>query len=244
MNQKIAAIAIVVAGACTTSMNWRFSIQLGTTVYDSYIWAIFSVALDVTKWFMLPFAARALPNHKLRASAAVTIWLIATIYSFTAALGFAALNRDASTSERQAQAELNKTLQLMRQSPRWQSSAGCADATAPLSKDFCATYQATAAKVSAISQDADPQSTLLARISGIPQETVRFVLCIFLAVACEVISSLGFFALLPVPETPRLQPQTKPARVPWTPPPWPPSASHQVKENSSSGHCPPRPAKA
>ena len=85
MNRKIPAIAIIIAGACTTSMNWRFSFQLGTTVYDSYIWAIFSVALDVSKWFMLPFAALAWPDHKLRASSAVAIWLVATIYSFTAA---------------------------------------------------------------------------------------------------------------------------------------------------------------
>ena len=241
MNRKIATIAIIVAGACTTLMNWRFSFQLGTTVYDSYIWAIFSVALDVAKWFMLPFAAHAWPSHKPRASAAVVIWLVATIYSFTAAIGFAALNRDTSVSDRQVQVELNKTLQVMRQSPRWQSSAGCADATSPLSKDFCTTYLAAAAKLTASPQDADPQSALLARIAGIPQETVRLILCVFLAIVCEVISALGFFAILPADQLP--QPQPKPARVPWTPPPWPPALS-AVKKNSSNSHTPPRPGKA
>ena len=118
MNRKIAAVAIIIAGLCTTSMNWRFSFQLGTTVFDSYIWAIFSVALDVAKWFMLPFAAISWPTHKPRASAAVAIWIVATIYSFTAAIGFAALNRDTSLSDRQAQAELSRTLQTMRLSPR------------------------------------------------------------------------------------------------------------------------------
>lgn len=104
---------------------------------------------------MLPFAAQCWPTHKPRASAAIAIWIVATIYSFTAAVGFAALNRETSVSGRQVQAEINKTLQLMRQSTRWQSSAGCADATAPLSKDFCTTYQATAATLTAIPQDAD-----------------------------------------------------------------------------------------
>ncbi len=55
----LAAAAVLTAGVCTTAMNWRFSYQLGTTEWDSTIWAIFSVALDVSKWLMLPFAALA-----------------------------------------------------------------------------------------------------------------------------------------------------------------------------------------
>ena len=78
-------------------------------------------------------------DHKMRALAAITIWLVATTYSFAAAIGFAALNRDTTTSEREQQAQLQKTLETMKQSPRWQSSAACADATAPQSKQFCAT---------------------------------------------------------------------------------------------------------
>lgn len=100
MNRVIATIAIVVAGVCTTAMNWRFSYQLGTSVWDSFTWATFSVALDVAKWLMLPAAAMAWRNHKLRSVAAVAIWLVATTYSFTAAIGFAALNRETSVAER------------------------------------------------------------------------------------------------------------------------------------------------
>jgi len=36
----------LLAGVCTTAMNWCFSYQIGTTVWDSYT---FSVALAVTK---------------------------------------------------------------------------------------------------------------------------------------------------------------------------------------------------
>ena len=56
MTRLIAITAVLVAGLCTTAMNWRFSYELGTTVWDSYTWATFSVALDVSKWLMLPFA--------------------------------------------------------------------------------------------------------------------------------------------------------------------------------------------
>jgi hypothetical protein len=54
-----AGAAIIVAGVRTTAMNWRFSYQIGTTAWDSRTWATFSVALDVTKWLMLPLAALA-----------------------------------------------------------------------------------------------------------------------------------------------------------------------------------------
>ena len=93
LSRYAATIAIVVAGACTTAMNWRFSYQLGTSAWDGYTWATFSVALDVSKWLMLSFAALAWRDHKRRSAAAVAIWIVATAYSFTAAIGFAALNR-------------------------------------------------------------------------------------------------------------------------------------------------------
>ena len=39
MTRTFAIIAMLVAGICTTAMNWRFSYQLGTTIWDSYTWA-------------------------------------------------------------------------------------------------------------------------------------------------------------------------------------------------------------
>jgi hypothetical protein len=219
LNRCAATIAIVVAGACTTAMNWRFSYQLGTTVWDSYTWATFSVALDVTKWLMLPFASLAWRDHKLRSAAALSIWVVATIYSFTAAIGFAALNRETLISERQAQADLQKTLELMKQSPRWQSSAACADATSSLSKEFCARYAAAEMKFKHEVQQADPQSALFARMTDLPPDKVRAILSVFLAIACEVISALGFFAIMP--SSPKSQPRSAKPTANWKPPAWP-----------------------
>ncbi len=195
----LAALAILVAGCCTTAMNWRFSYQLGTNEFDGTIWAVFSVALDVAKWLMLPFAAVAWPTRKLRAAAAAAIWLTATIYSFTAAIGFAALNRAHVAAEHKAEADRHQVLLLMRQSPRWQSSAACSDATVTASKEFCARYRAMEATLKGTPADGDAQAVLLARIAGVAPETATLVLCVFLAVACEVISALGFLAILPPP---------------------------------------------
>lgn len=214
----IAAAAILTAGACTTAMNWRFSYQLGTTEWDSTIWAIFSVALDVAKWVMLSFAAAAGRRHKLRALAAFSIWFIATAYSFTAAIGFAAFNRDGASADRQQRIELQKTIAMMKQSARWQSSAACADASAPRTKEFCAVYAATEARLKGLAQDADPQATLLAKLTGLGVDAAQLVLSVWLAVACEVISAFGFYAIL----------QSKadtteaalPPPAPWTRPAW------------------------
>ena len=162
MTRLLATIAVFVAGACTTAMNWRFSYQLGTSEIDGITWAVFSVALDVLKWLMLPFAALAWRSYKLRALAATSIWLFATIYSFTAAIGFAALNRDATAAERQQQVELHKTIETMKLNPRWLSSAACADATAPQSKQFCAAYHDAEARLKSLPQDADPQTAFAA----------------------------------------------------------------------------------
>ena len=127
MTRLVAATAIIVAGACTMAMNWSFSYQLGTTEFDRYTWAIFSVALDISKCLMLPVAALAWPSHKLRSFAAIAIWIVATVYSFTAAIGFAALNRDVRNASRQHQIELHETLATIKKSPKWQSSAACVD---------------------------------------------------------------------------------------------------------------------
>src|SRR5262249_54575869 len=154
------------------------------------------VALDVTKWLMLPIAALAWQSHKVRALAAISIWLVATTFSFTAAVGFAALNRDTTSAARQQQAELHKILATIQRSPRWHSTAACADATSSNSKEFCANYRAVAARIHSPPQVTDPQSDLLSRLSGLEPETVRLVLSVFLAAACEVISALGMFAIL------------------------------------------------
>ena len=237
MTRYLATAAIVVAGICTTAMNWRFSYQLGTSEIDSVTWAVFSVALDVLKWLMLPYAALAWKAHKLRAVAATSIWLVATIYSFTAAIGFAALNRDATAAERQQQVELHKTVETMKRSPRWLSSAACADATAPQSKQFCATYRDADARLKSLPQDADPQSALLSRLTGLQPNQVRLVLSLFLAAACEVVSALGFFAILPPAEKPPAQ--TKTAKEVWRAPAWRDAGSPQLtaKQRGAAGQA-------
>jgi hypothetical protein len=220
MTRSLALLAVLTAGACTTAMNWRFSYQLGTTQFDSIIWATFSVALDISKWLMLPFAALAWPRHKVRAVAAASIWVMATLFSFGAAMGFAALNRANTVATQQQYIELRTTLATslatMQASPRWRTSAACADATTAQSHTFCAHYREVVGQLNSLPpQEADPQSALLAKLTGMPEETVRLSLALFLATACEIISALGLFAILPAPATPAPAQQSTWTRVTW-----------------------------
>jgi hypothetical protein len=96
---------------------------------------------------MLPYAALAWREHKARAFAAASIWLVATLYSSVAAMGFAALKRANTVAAHQQQAELHATLEMITTCPKWRSSAGCADAIKPQTQEFCAHYRAVAAQV-------------------------------------------------------------------------------------------------
>jgi hypothetical protein len=59
MSRSFTIVAILVVGIYTTAMSGRLSCQLATIVWSSYTCATFSVALDASKWLMLPFAAMA-----------------------------------------------------------------------------------------------------------------------------------------------------------------------------------------
>ena len=240
MTRALAILAVLVAGVCTTAMNWRFSYQLGTTVWDSYTWATFSVALDVSKWLMLPFAALAWRDHKLRSVAALAIWLVATIYSFTAAIGFAALNRETSISERQAQADLHKTLEVMKQSPRWQSSAACADATSPLSKEFCARYAAAEVKLKHVVQRGGPAiSSLRSHDGSAARQGTRNPL----RLSCDrVRGHLGARAFRDHAIIAKAPTQICETAANWKPPAWPVTWLRR-KANGAGLHTVSRPAK-
>jgi len=62
--------------------------------------------------------------------------------------------------------ELQKTIATMKQSPRWQSTAACADATSPQSRQFCSAYRAAEAQLTSVPTDPDPQAALLAKLAG------------------------------------------------------------------------------
>ncbi|MEL7544641.1 MAG: hypothetical protein AAGJ70_12795, partial [Pseudomonadota bacterium] len=105
-----------------------------------------------------------------------TLWGICLAFSLTSALGFSAMNRKDTASERQSQAvayadirtemarqrerlswipqhrpaaTVAAEMRQMEQNRRWRSSAGCTDATAAKSISFCQTYHGLSAEAAA-----------------------------------------------------------------------------------------------
>lgn len=193
MSRALLFLAVIVAGICTTIMNYRFAYQLGHDQLDKTVWGVFSIALDICKWFIL---AVSLHGTKPQRLAGVLIWLVATSYSFMAAIGFAALNRDTTRAERADQAEIRRTIDLMKKNPAWEATAACTNATIKKSKEFCEEYRAKEGKLVGVIDTADPQSALFARLTGYNEDQVRIGLAIFLAVTCEIVSALGLYSIV------------------------------------------------
>jgi hypothetical protein len=145
----LAIIAVLTVGLCSTLMNWRFGLQLGNTTFDGVVLGVFSVGLDVVKWISpllvgLAFAHRAY----VRSAAALLIWVSCVVYSFTAAIGFSASNREAVTltqqlsQDQRAQARerlkrANEDQATLRSNPRWSASSACTNATLSQSVALC-----------------------------------------------------------------------------------------------------------
>jgi hypothetical protein len=105
-----------------------------------------------------------------------------------------------------------------RQNRRWTATKECTEATEPQSRDYCAAFFALRAELVAgeeharlsseiaalqseaaqlrqqgAGQDRDPQATLLSRIFGWEQDSVRLALIIAVALLVEIGASLGLF---------------------------------------------------
>lgn len=113
---------------------------------------------------------------------------------------------------------VTEEIERHRQNRRWTATKECAAATEPQSREYCSAYfalraelaagheaarltselaalQAEAAQLrrSGAGQDRDPQATLLSRIFGREQDSVRLALIIAVALLVEIGASLGLF---------------------------------------------------
>ncbi|MEL6288948.1 MAG: hypothetical protein AAFQ42_13080 [Pseudomonadota bacterium] len=173
-------IAAAILLAVSAAMNWQFGAGLGTTAANSSIFGFASAAADCMK-ALLPFFIFAAWRQKSwsQVAAGGTLWTICLAFSLTSALGFSAMNRKDTASERQSQAvayadtrtELARQrerlgwipqhrpaetvaaeMRKLEQNRRWRSTAGCTDATSRKSIGYCETYHALQAEAAAARQ--------------------------------------------------------------------------------------------
>lgn len=96
--------AATVLLAVSAAMNWKFGFNLGKSPFEAHLLGLASAAADCMKALIPFFLFAAIKNRVWsQAAAAGLLWLVVLSYSMTSALGFAALNRNDSTGERQLQ---------------------------------------------------------------------------------------------------------------------------------------------
>lgn len=259
---RVAAVVVVlVLGITTAIMNARFGYQLGEDASAKVVLMVFSVALDGLKWLAPIMASAAFANGaKARGCAALILWLVAGGWSFAAAIGFSALNRDVTSSQRQAQAGdrqraqqawalADTTLKTLLSSPRWEATKACTNATAPASVAYCAEVSVARAALAKADDrlqqfgavgHADPQAELVARLTGLNLDQAVLALTIMVAVVAELVSMLGLYAATP----PQMRVQTI-SRIAPSPEPSAPPKPTQAPANPLPAAPPtPSPARA
>lgn len=219
--RAITATAVLAAAAMHCTMNYQFSSSLGANDVEKQVFAIFGASLDICKVFALAFAAHAWDRgRKVKALACFLVWATTVAYSGTAALGFAALARDTVVASRSTEADdyqinvtevkrLQSQMEQSKLSPLFVASYGCTDYNKAATKgeerrkaEFCHQYWRASAHIgdlkpqlkSATLTQADPQTMVLAKITGFPRETVAMGLAVFLAIVAEIVSALGGWA--------------------------------------------------
>ncbi|AHB50027.1 hypothetical protein W911_06120 [Hyphomicrobium nitrativorans NL23] len=227
-------------------MNWLCLSSLGKMLLEAHALGAASAAADILK-ALLPFfiAWRWREKRYVAAILGSLAFAFFAGFSLLSATGFAAQTRGALVDARDsmskeyarmqsAMAEANvrrkalpahrpaaivsEEIERHRQNRRWSATKGCANATEPQSREFCAAYFALRAELATAKeedrlagqmaalqvesaklrdrgagQDSDPQVTLLSRIFGLGEESVRLSLIIAVALLVEIGASLGLF---------------------------------------------------
>lgn len=238
--------AAIVMCAVSAAMNWLFLSSLGKTPLEAHALGAASAAADILK-ALLPFfiAWRWREKGYVAAILGSLAFAFFAGFSLLSAIGFAAETRGALVDARDGASKeyariqsaigeadvrrkalavhrpaaiVSEEIERHRQNRRWSATKGCANATEPQSREFCAAYFALRAELATAKeedrlagqiavlqkesaklrdrgagQDSDPQVTLLSRIFGLGEENVRLSLIIAVALLVEIGASLGLF---------------------------------------------------
>lgn len=193
MRHVFGVLGVFAAGTLllvSAAMNWRFGYSLGKTEFDATIYGTASAAADVLKAlipFLILLAIRA--RNWSQALGGIVLLAICSSYSLTSSLGFAALNRADTVSERAVSAATYKDLRAemnylraqmdqlpqhrpagvvsssidgMQQHRRWESTRGCTNATVAPSIAYCQQFHKLEAELAAARKAAELDTRIVA----------------------------------------------------------------------------------
>lgn len=170
----IAALALLLV---SMAMNVRFGMSLADNETDKLIYAAGSGGVDLLKC-LIPFIVGWSIAHKNWGVVifGAILFVVATVYSLTAAVGFAAMTRTEASATRGSSVEqvqllrseieriegrattlgsgrpsatVQAALDTARDNRRWRTTEGCQNVTAARSRTFCAAYRELEAELSA-----------------------------------------------------------------------------------------------
>ena len=161
----IGLLAATVMIAASATMNFLFMHSLGRTDMEGNLLGVISVAVDVLKALLAVFVAKAMRDgQKAFIAIGGIAFLLFSLGSFLAAVGFASMNRGSVAEGRKtnavivgevqedvvrlrkqrdelgtfrASAVLDETLAGLRADPRWRQSAECGTPASAAQRDLC-----------------------------------------------------------------------------------------------------------
>lgn len=163
-------------------------------------------AVVIGSWFLLPLAAQ---SPKGRAVLMRIGWGLCLLFVLIQAIGFTATHRTTQVGDRanvitgyqvalDSLTQTQERLTAMKSNARWQSTAGCTNATVEASIAFCDDYKATQAEANTFSATvfagkpatADAQADTIAWVLRADTGVVSRAMPIFMAIVLDIAASL------------------------------------------------------
>lgn len=188
-------IGVVVAVgfiAASAFMNYLFGYSLGRSPVEAHIYGIVGLLAVIANATSPFFAHAAYKAQRLPTLyAIVAFWLLCLAYSLTSALGFAAENRQAIAALKAAMHDVLYTkLQTLRDLEARKRTLAIETRIHALREEI------NVLRTRGATNEADPQTAMLAKLIGVDRQTARTLLLILFALMVEAGAAIGLFAAL------------------------------------------------
>jgi hypothetical protein len=209
----ILRFSAIVAACLTIILNASYGFNATPIFAYAVLFAVLNATLDLAKCSCLVGMSRAWHNGRRIAAVllfllfwpllANSLWCGLSEIAIVRAEGKAGRDRDNAKAKRliAEQERLTNDLRILQANPIFKDTAACALPKTKSARALCADVEATQASLKELDgklstttiQDAQPQLTWLAEMTGWPLPHVQFGLALWPVFLAELVGSLGFY---------------------------------------------------
>jgi len=180
---------------------------------DGYLLGSAGAAVAFGSWFLMPYAAHLKQEGERAAAWVVRLgWLLCTVFVLWNAVGYTATHRTEKVEGADLKIEAYKRadrqlkgaeaeLEALKQNKRWEATAGCSNATAAKSKEFCGQVAVTKSNISTAQYtlnqgrpgSADAQAEAIGFAIQLPAVLVGKLTPLLWALALELAQTFFFY---------------------------------------------------